>query len=128
MTFGVPSGKTEGSTSRTGGQHHRNTQASPNAYIISYKNVNVEKYINAFQAINNRVDPLIENYKYERCCLLLVDFDRQIPKIYNTSQELISDGYLGHASPVTMTGLDYNSFVTDILDIYTARFPANSFN
>lgn len=95
---------------------------------VSFKRVNVEKYINAFQAINNRVNPSLESYKYERCCLLLVDFDRQTPKIYNTSQELINDGYLQLGTTATMTGLDYNSFVIDILDIYTTRFPANSFN
>ena len=95
---------------------------------IVFKRVDVEKYINAFQAINNRINPDSESYKYERCCLLLVDFDRQTPKIYNTTQELINDGYLQPNTTATMTRLDYNNFVSDILDIYHSRFPANSFN
>ena len=95
---------------------------------IAFKRVNVEKYINAFQALNNRINHNDDNYKYERCCLLLVDFDRQTPKTYNTTQELISDGYLQVGTTATMNGLDYNGFVTDLLNIYQTRFPTNTFN
>lgn len=95
---------------------------------IAFKRVNIEKYINAFQAINNRVNINADDYKYERCCLLLVDFDLQTPKIYNTVTDLINDGYLQAGTNVTMNRLDYNNFVSDILNIYTARFPANSFS
>lgn len=95
---------------------------------IAFKRVNVEKYINAFQAINNRINLNADDYKYERCCLLLVDFDLQTPKIYNTVTDLINDGYLQAGTNVTMNGLDYNNFVSDILSIYRTRFPANSFS
>jgi hypothetical protein len=88
---------------------------------------NIEKYIAAFQAINLRADENDEYWKYERCCLLVVDFDRPSPKIYNTTAELIQDGFLPHGSTISMTGLDYQNFVTDILSIYTTRFPANTF-
>lgn len=88
---------------------------------------NIEKYITAFQAINQRADENDEYWKYERCCLLVVDFDRPIPKIYNSSAELIQDGFLPQGSPVSMTGLDYQNFISDILDVYTSRFPANTF-
>lgn len=32
--------------------------------------------------------------KYERCALLIVDFSKEIPKIYNTSEELKEDGLI----------------------------------
>ncbi len=94
---------------------------------IAFKRVNIEKYINAFQSINNRITPDLENYKYERCCLLLVDFDRQTPKIYNTTQELIQDGLLRADSPANIDHLSYSTFTQDLLDIYQTRFPDNSF-
>lgn len=89
---------------------------------------NIEKYIKAFQAINSRTNENDELYKYERCCLLIVDFDRPIPKIYNSNAELVADGFLPANSIASMAGLDYQNFITDILRIYTVRFPANTFN
>lgn len=94
---------------------------------VAFNTIDIKKYIEAFQAINNRTGPLDEKYKYERCCLLVVDFDRPVPKIYNTSAELIQDGFLPQGSVASMTGLDYPSFVTDILNIYRTRFPVNTF-
>jgi hypothetical protein len=92
-----------------------------------FSNINIGKYISAFQAINSRVNQLDEKFKYERCCLLIIDFDRVIPKIYNTSAELIQDGFLPQGSTISMVSLDYQNFVADILNIYTVRFPANTF-
>ncbi len=94
---------------------------------VAFNTIDVAKYIEAFQAINSRANQNDEKYKYERCCLLVVDFDRAVPKIYNTSDELKQDGFLLQNSTASMVGLDYTNFVTDILQIYTARFPANTF-
>lgn len=96
--------------------------------LVQFKTVNIEKYINAFQAINNRTDSNDDYYKYERCALLLVDFEPETPKIYNTTQELIEDGFLNAESTATMHNLDYSGFIRDILNIYRTRFPANSFS
>lgn len=82
-----------------------------------FSKIDIGKYIAAFQAINSRVNQLDEKFKYERCCLLIVDFDRAIPKIYNTSTELIQDGFLPQGSTISMVGLDYQNFVADILNI-----------
>jgi hypothetical protein len=102
------------------------TDASTAGNMV-FNNIDIVKYINAFQAINNRVNGADEKFKYERCCLLIVDFDRAIPKIYNSSAELIQDGFLPQGSTVSMVGLDYQNFVIDIMNIYSARFPANTF-
>lgn len=95
--------------------------------IIGFSAIDVGKYIDAYQAINNRLLQNDEKYKYERCCLLVVDFNRPVPKIYNTSQELMQDGFLPPNSTSSMHGLDYRNFITDILGIYRARFPTNTF-
>ncbi len=102
------------------------TDASTAGNMV-FSNIDIGKYIAAFQAINSRANHLDEKFKYERCCLLIVDFDRAIPKIYNTSAELIQDGFLPQLSTISMAGLDYQNFAADILNIYTTRFPANTF-
>lgn len=87
----------------------------------------IEKYIKSFQAVNSRPNTTTDDYKYERCCLLLVDFNRSIPKIYGDTQTLIQDGFLPATTTVNMSNLSYTEFEQDLLDIYTSRFPANTF-
>lgn len=93
--------------------------------VVGFNNIDLVKYIEAFQAINMRANRNDEKYKYERCCLLIVDFDRPIPKIYNTTNELVQDGFLPVGSNYSLTNLDYPNFINDIVQIYYARFPAN---
>lgn len=102
-------------------------KASKSGRIV-FKKIDIAKYIAAFQAINLRIDKNDALYKYERSCLLVVDFDRVIPKIYNTTDELIADKLLPKNTPNSMVGLDFKNFTADILRIYTARFAANTFN
>ncbi len=88
----------------------------------------VETYIMAFNALNSRVNIADDNYKYERVCLLIVDFNREIPKIYNTDAELKADGLLGVNSISSISNLNFNNFVSDLFNAYTSRFPDNTFN
>lgn len=96
---------------------------------VAFKNSEyIEKYILAFQALNDRInieDPL---YKYERIALLIVDFSQRIPKLYNTTQELVGDGLLQEHSAARIDSLSFPTFVNDLLQIYRTRFPENSFN
>ncbi|MEZ4988381.1 MAG: hypothetical protein R2795_25710 [Saprospiraceae bacterium] len=95
---------------------------------VAFKNSeHIEKYILAFQALNNRLtvaDPL---FKYERIALLIVDFSPQIPKLYNSTQELIDDNLIPVGSLANIDGLSFNGFIADLLQIYQERFPANTF-
>jgi hypothetical protein len=96
--------------------------------VVAFKNTeHIEKYILAFQALNNRKnceDPL---YKYERVALLVVDFSQPIPKLYNSTQELINDSLIAPETVANLSSLSYTNFVSDLLEIYSARFPANTF-
>lgn len=96
---------------------------------VAFKNSEyIEKYILAFQALNDRInieDPL---YKYERIALLIVDFSQNIPKLYNTTQELVGDGLLQEHSAASIDSLSFPTFVNDLLRIYHTRFPENSFS
>lgn len=82
----------------------------------------VEKYIKSFQAINGRSDFSKEEYKYERVCLLIVDFQQSPVKIYNNTQELIDDGLISKESDANIDDLSWNGFTDDILKCYKTRF------
>lgn len=82
----------------------------------------VEKYIKSFQAINGRLDFTREDYKYERVCLLLVDFAQTPAKIYSSNQELIDDGLLDADSTASIDELSWETFTDNILSNYNTRF------
>lgn len=92
---------------------------------VSFKRIQqrlVEKYIKSFKAISNRFNPQGNFYQYEATCLLIVDFNRNIPKIYNTTQELINDGLLPVETNLIYEELEWNNFFNSILHIYNQRF------
>jgi hypothetical protein len=96
---------------------------------VAFKNSeHIEKFILAFQALNNRLNITDPLYKYERIALLIVDFSKEVPKLYNTTQELIIDGLIPNTSIANIDSLSFNSFVCDLMSIYKKRFPDNTFN
>jgi len=84
--------------------------------------VNIEKYIYSFSAINNRRNLNGEEYKYERVCLLIVDFNKPTPLIYNTDEQLKADGLLPPNSSASITQMNFTTFTSTLLDIYKERF------
>lgn len=92
-----------------------------NRILFKERCANIENYVQKFQLLNKRTDINSEEYKYERVCLLIVDFNRSIPKIYNTVDELISDGLIPEDSTVSMENLSIENFVEDILENYKTR-------
>ena len=82
----------------------------------------VEKYIKSFEAINNRSSIEKEEYKYERVCLLIVDFNQNPVKIYNHDKELIEAGLLTAESSASIENLNWQSFTTSIIETYDTRF------
>jgi len=81
----------------------------------------IEKYIRSFQAINMRTDVNGEEYKYERVCLLIVDFSKNQPVLYNSTQQLIADGFLDQDTDVSMDHLTIEDFVHDLVEAYKKR-------
>jgi len=82
----------------------------------------VEKYIKSFQAINGKLDFTSKDYKYERVCLLLVDFEQTPAKIYSKNHDLINDGLLDESSNASIDELSWESFTDSILSSYNDRF------
>jgi hypothetical protein len=94
---------------------------------IKYKNLknvssHIEKYILSFGAVNGRKSDNADHYKYERVCLLIVDFSQKIPKIYNTDAELKKDNLLPKNTIASIENLSFPNFITDLLKVYSTRF------
>lgn len=86
----------------------------------------LEKYIYSFNAVNNRTTKG-EEYKYERVCLLIVDFNRQQPKIYNTNAELIADNLLPANTTASIDNMNFPTFAKGLIQIYEQRFGSGRF-
>lgn len=89
------------------------------------KQTNVEKYISFFNSINNRVQDG-PDYAYERCALLIVDFNREKPYLFKNSAELREAGYISNSFGIEYATLNFQNFARDILNIYDSRFDVNS--
>ena len=71
--------------------------------------------------MNGRIDG-DEDYKYERASLLIVDFTRDTPKLYRTTQELRDDGLISDEFKIGVESLSFDTFADDILKTYAQRF------
>ena len=105
---------------------------SANNKEVKYKNVkgvanHVEKYLLSFSAVNGRKSITADHFKYERVCLLIVDFSRKNPKVYNTNAELKEDNLLPKNSVATIDNLSFPDFISDLLAVYSTRFGTGMF-
>ena len=92
---------------------------------VAFKKANaklVAKYIKSFQAINSRESTHKEFYKYEAVCLLIVDFSKPIPVIYDSVTALKRAGLLPAASTLNMHNLTWDNFAQSLLKTYQKRF------
>lgn len=87
----------------------------------------IQKYIYSFNAVNNRRVLQGEEYKYERVCLLIVDFSKPQPYIYNTDEELKRDGLLPLDTTASINQMNYPTFTSTLLDVYKERFGEGKF-
>jgi len=78
-------------------------------------------FIPSFTAINGRTENT-DLYKYERVCLLIVDFRNDPPTIV-TENDLVGEGIITEDQTTTHTlqNMSITNFVEDLLDIYTQR-------
>ena len=97
--------------------------------FVPNKNVSnhIQKYIYSFSAINNRRVLNGEEYKYERVCLLIVDFSKPTPIVYNTDEQLIKDKLLPMSSTASIEQMNFPSFAKTLLEIYEQRYGSGIF-
>lgn len=95
--------------------------------VIGFKcrQSNIKKYISFFNSINNRAIGG-EFHAYERCALLIVDFNRKRPYLFKNSSELKNAGYLPHDFGIEYANLNFQNFAYDLLKIYSARYNINN--
>ncbi|QST02805.1 restriction endonuclease (plasmid) [Pontibacillus sp. ALD_SL1] len=86
-----------------------------------HKRTPLERYISFFNSINHRKKKNEPHHYYERCCLMIVDFNRSVPKLYQSTDELKRDGLIDPHFSVDMKDLDYNHFTYDLLNTYHDR-------
>lgn len=87
----------------------------------------IEKYLYSFSAVNNRRCLQGEEYKYERVCLLIVDFSQEVPVIYNTDSELKTAGLLPEDSGASIDKMNFPSFAPTLIKLYEERFGLDRF-
>ncbi len=87
----------------------------------------IQKYIYSFGAVNNRSNIVGEEYKYERVCLLIVDFNRETPKIYYSDDELKADGLLPVRTTASINNMNFTTFAETLMAIYQQRFGLSCF-
>lgn len=95
--------------------------------IVGFKNkqTNIEKYISFFNAVNKR-NVGDDNYAYERCALLIVDFNQSQPYLFKNSLELKQAGFISQDFGIEYASLNFQNFVSDILQIYSRRYNLNN--
>ncbi len=89
------------------------------------RQTDVEKYISFFDSINNR-NRGDDDYLYERCALLVVDFNRPQPKLFRNSSELKAAGVVSSSFDIEYATLGFDNFASDLLGIYAARYDINN--
>ncbi len=90
-------------------------------YNVNQTRVKIESYLNAFNAISERIDTQTDHYKYEKVCLLIVDFREPIPTIYDSDEKLTE--LLGRESTASIANLTFDQLIPSLLETYRARFP-----
>lgn len=85
------------------------------------RQTNIEKYISFFNSINNRSTGG-DDYAYERCALLIVDFNRPQPYLFRNSAELKNAGFISPSFGIEYASLNFHNFINDILNIYSQRY------
>jgi len=90
---------------------------------IGWKEKAPIKYIPAFRELTKRKSVDIDEYKYERVCLLIVDFREDEPKIIDSAEKLLELGWIKQKelSNFSLKGLGMKDFVKDLIKSYEKR-------
>lgn len=93
-----------------------------NQIAFKRKHTNIEKYISFFTAINNRISASDDISKYEKVALLIVDFSKSNPVVYNNTNQLIQDRLVRPAFPLELNELAFENFIPTVMAQYEERF------
>lgn len=85
----------------------------------------IEKYIDFFKSVNRPTAPvnnkMADKLTYDRVAVLVVDFSKKEPRVYQTGKELLDDGYT--EKEIDLSPLSIDNFCQDILLAHAKKFP-----
>lgn len=96
--------------------------AKENKIEFSKHRTNLEKYISFFSLISGRKETDKEEYKYERCALIVTDFSQDVPVLYSTTKQLKDANLISQDFDLELADISYLNMIDDLLDIYSKRF------
>lgn len=98
--------------------------AAKNKEVRFTERYNIEKYILSFLSIADRKDPEDVPWKYERVCLLIVDFEKKPPVVLDNLQLFKTQGLISEkfANFFSFDTLSVRNFFDDLNKIMMARY------
>lgn len=78
---------------------------------------NIEKFIQFFSYLNNYTN-VNEPYKYSKAGLIVVDFRQDIPKIYESTEDLKQDNLVSESFSLELADLSPTEYTYNLLQIY----------
>jgi len=99
-------------------------EAAKERKIVLTEHYDVEKYILSFLSISGRKDPLDAPWKYERVCLLIVDFSKDPPEVINNMEQLAQKGLVSEkfSRMYNFEKLSIDSFFDELYKLMMARY------
>lgn len=99
-------------------------QESAKKNIVKFSNhkTNLEKYISFFSSISGRKEVDKDEFKYERCALIIADFSKKEPILYSTTEELKQAHLISKDFDLELERISFTSMVPDLLKTYSERF------
>jgi len=87
------------------------------------KSTDIEKFIEFFSFLNNyNKEKKEESYKYTKCALVIVDFNKNNPKIYLNNDDLINDNLISKDFELKIEDLSPITFIYNLLCEYEKEF------
>lgn len=105
---------------------YEQSAAKKNKIKFSNHRTNLEKYISFFSSISGRKDSNKEEYKYERCALIIADFSQDVPVLYSTTKQLKDANLISQDFDLELADISYPNMIDDLLDTYSKRFDINN--
>lgn len=93
-----------------------------NEVAFKKKQTDLEKYIRFFHYLSGRPNVDEEKHKYERCALVIIDFNKPNAKVYKNTSELIADGLVKDNFKLELADVSSEGFVESLLAIHKERF------
>lgn len=101
---------------------YEQTAAKNNKVKFSTHKTDLEKYISFFTSISGRQDSITDEFKYERCALIIADFSKEIPILYSTTKQLKDANLISEDFDLELADISYSNMIDDLLSIYSQRF------